>query len=128
MHVKSPGKPCDSTSLLETLPGKLYIKRHSSSSLCLSVIIIILRYVIIFTLSICPSVCLSLCLSVCLFLALHFLIKISICLLQTKYRLLWYMYTIITIEKIYMVINCIFNFKEQSVAFNMLILLPEKSS
>ena len=31
-HVKSRGKPCDSTSILEALPGKLDIKRHSPTS------------------------------------------------------------------------------------------------
>ena len=30
-HVKSLGKPCNSTSVLEALPGKLDIRRHSSS-------------------------------------------------------------------------------------------------
>ena len=33
MHVKLLGKPCDSTSILEALPGKLDIKRHSPSIL-----------------------------------------------------------------------------------------------
>ena len=33
MHVKSLYKPCDSTSVLKALPGKLDIKRHSSSIL-----------------------------------------------------------------------------------------------
>ena len=29
MHVESLDKPCDSTSILKALPGKLDIKRHS---------------------------------------------------------------------------------------------------
>ena len=33
MHVESLGKPCDSTSVLKVLPGKLDIKRHSTSIL-----------------------------------------------------------------------------------------------
>ena len=113
MHVESTDKPCDSTSLLETLPGKLYIKRHSSSSFCLSVIIMILRYVIIFTLPVCLSVCLTLSLS--LSLSLRSLTKIFICLLHTNCRLIWYICHIISIEKIYMVLNCI--------EYNRLILL-----
>ena len=36
MHVKSLGKPRDSTSILKALPGKLYIKRHSPSILYVS--------------------------------------------------------------------------------------------
>ena len=32
-HLKSPGKPGDSTSVLEALPGKHDSKRHSSSIL-----------------------------------------------------------------------------------------------
>ena len=31
MHVKSLDMPCDSTSVFKALPGKLDIKRHSSS-------------------------------------------------------------------------------------------------
>ena len=34
-HVESLGKPSDSTSVLKDLPGKLDIKRHSPSTLCL---------------------------------------------------------------------------------------------
>ena len=34
-HVQSLGKPCDSTSILKALSGKLDIKRHSPSSLYL---------------------------------------------------------------------------------------------
>ena len=33
MHVESLGEPPDSTSVLEALPGKLDIKRHSPSIL-----------------------------------------------------------------------------------------------
>ena len=29
MHDESLGKPCDSTSILKAMPGKLEIKRHS---------------------------------------------------------------------------------------------------
>ena len=36
MHVKSFGKPRDSTSVLKALPDKLDIKRHSASILYLS--------------------------------------------------------------------------------------------
>ena len=35
MHVKSRGKPCDSTSVLKAEPGKLDIKRNSPSILYL---------------------------------------------------------------------------------------------
>ena len=34
-HVESLGKPCDSTSVLKALPGKLDIKRHLPSILFL---------------------------------------------------------------------------------------------
>ena len=34
-HVESLGKPHDSTSVLEALPGKVAIKRHSTSILYL---------------------------------------------------------------------------------------------
>ena len=33
MHVESLSKPCDSTSFMRALPGKLVIKRHSPSIL-----------------------------------------------------------------------------------------------
>ena len=36
IHVKSFTKPCDSTSVLKALPGKLDIKRHSPSIYYLS--------------------------------------------------------------------------------------------
>ena len=35
MHVESFGKPRDSTSVLETLPGKLDMKRHSPTQACI---------------------------------------------------------------------------------------------
>ena len=41
MHVEWLGKPRDSTSILEALPGKLDIKRHSPSILYVTLIVCI---------------------------------------------------------------------------------------